>query len=75
VGVAFRGGAQVELIVDERLVVEVKAARGIGLHDVKQVLMFLKLLELPLGLILNFSAPSIREGIKRVVNGLPSRRL
>jgi hypothetical protein len=27
------------LIVDERLVVEVKAARGIGLHDVKQVLM------------------------------------
>ncbi len=63
-------GARADLIIDEQIVIEVKAARGIGLHDVKQLLEYLKLLELRLGLILNFAAPSMRKGIKRVVNGL-----
>ena len=53
---------------------EIKATRGIGLHDIKQVLMYLKLLDLRLGLIFNFAAPSLRQGIKRVINEMRKGR-
>lgn len=68
-GRRFGKGARADLVVDETIVVEIKSTRGIGLHDVKQVLTYLKLLDLRLGLIFNFAAPSLRDGIKRVANG------
>lgn len=69
-GRSIRKGARVDLIVDERIVIEVKAAQSIGPHHVKQIVMYLKLLDLRLGLILNFAAPSMRQGIRRVTNKL-----
>ena len=62
---AFR----VDLIVDDQLVVEIKCVKAIGLHDIKQVAGYLRVMGLRLGLILNFQVPSMRDGIKRVVNG------
>ncbi len=63
---AFR----IDLVVDDRVIVEIKVVKAIGLHHIKQVAAYLKLTQLKLGLILNFGAPSLRYGIKRIVNGL-----
>jgi GxxExxY protein len=60
--------ARADLIVDDQIVVEVKAVRSIGLHHIRQVRTYLKLLGLKLGLIFNFDSPSLRHGIRRVVN-------
>ena len=61
---AFR----VDLIVNGHLIVELKAIEGIlPIHRV-QVTTYLKLLKLPLGLLINFNVPLIKDGITRVLN-------
>jgi GxxExxY protein len=62
----------VDLIIDEQIVVEIKVVKAIGPHHVKQTVTYLKGLDLRLGLILNFGAPSLRYGIKRIVNSRPN---
>ncbi len=59
---------RVDIMVERRLVLEIKAVEAI--HDVHlaQVLTYLKLADLRLGLILNFHVLHLRDGIKRVVN-------
>lgn len=64
VGSAFK----IDLLVDELIVVEIKVVKAIGLHHIRQVVTYLKAANLPLGLILNFGAPSMRYGIKRIIN-------
>lgn len=61
-------GYRVDIMVERRLVLEIKAVEAI--HDVHlaQVLTYLKLADLRLGLILNFHVLHLRDGIKRVVN-------
>ena len=61
---AFRA----DLIIDDLLLIEVKCVRGISAEHIKQVASYLRFTKLPLGLVLNFAAPSMRQGIKRVIN-------
>ena len=61
-------GYRIDRLVDDRLVVEVKAVeRTLPVH-VAQVLTYLKLLNLQLGLLISFNVPLIKDGIKRVAN-------
>ena len=71
VTVTYRGiaipGQRIDLIVGERVVVELKAVVKIDpIHDAK-VMSYLKTTKLRLGLILNFHARTMKEGIRRVV--------
>jgi GxxExxY protein len=60
-------GQRIDLIVDRSVVVELKATSKIDpVHEAK-VLSYLRTTNLRLGLILNFNAVTLREGIKRVV--------
>ena len=68
-GMIFSDGLRIDLLVDERLVVELKSADGIAPVHPKQVLTYLRLLHLPLGLLINFGATTFREGCRRIVNG------
>ena len=55
-----------DLVVDNHVVVEIKSVeRLIGLHKA-QVLTYMRLLQLPVGLILNFYGQTLRTGIKRL---------
>ena len=65
-GQRVRGDLRIDLLVDGRLVVEVKA--GDRLHPVHQaqVITYLKLTGCPAGLLLNFNASSLRAGLKRL---------
>ena len=63
-GVAYRA----DLIVESELLVEVKSVDVLNSAHFAQVLSYLRLGNLPLGLLINFSAPLMKQGIKRVIN-------
>ena len=63
---AFRA----DLVVEEVLVVELRAVDALVPIHHAQVLSYLRLLDLPLGLLINFHAAVLKSGIRRVVNGL-----
>ena len=62
--VAFRA----DLIVAGRLLVELKAVESLLPVHKAQAITYLKLLRLPLGLLVNFNVPLIKDGIQRVIN-------
>lgn len=63
-------GFRTDLIVDNKVIIEIKSV--IEIHPVhpKQLLTYLKLSGLKLGLLVNFNSPLIKTGITRLVNGL-----
>ncbi len=64
-------GFRVDMIVDHRVIIEIKAVDQ--LHDVHfaQLLSYLKLADHRLGLLINFNEAVLKRGVQRVVNGLP----
>lgn len=68
-GVHFTEGFRVDLLIEGCVVVELKSIDFLVPAHTKQVLTYLRLMHLSLGLLINFGSPTFREGIKRVVNG------
>jgi GxxExxY protein len=67
-GMTFREGFRADLLVDGRLIIEVKSIERLAPVHGKQLLTYLKLAGQPLGLLMNFGGETFREGLKRVVN-------
>jgi len=67
-GMHFDEGLRVDLLVDGCLVVELKSVEILAPVHAKQLLTYLRLLHLPIGLLINFGAATFKEGVKRVVN-------
>jgi GxxExxY protein len=67
-GICIREGFRADLLIDRRLIVEVKSTERLAPVHSKQVLTYLRLLDLPLGLLMNFGGETFREGLKRVAN-------
>lgn len=66
----FDEGFRADLVVDQKVIVEVKSVETTHRVHKKQVLTYLRLADLRLGLLLNFGTELMRDGISRVVNGL-----
>jgi GxxExxY protein len=64
-------GYRIDLLVEKELIVEVKSSERLERIHHAQLLHYLKHAKLKLGLLINFNVKWLREGIKRVVNGLP----
>ena len=64
-------GYRIDLLVESALIVEVKAIERLEKLHSAQVRSHLRFSNLKLGLLINFNVPSIRDGIKRIVNGFP----
>ena len=64
-------GYRVDLIVEDVIVIEVKAIERLEKVHSAQVLSYLRQLKLKLGLLINFNVKWLQDGIKRVVNGFP----
>jgi GxxExxY protein len=60
---------RIDFIVEECLIVEVKCVEKVLPVHVAQVISYLKLSELKLGLLINFNVPHLRQGIRRIING------
>ncbi len=63
-------GYRTDLIVEKKVIVEIKSVEEIHPVHPKQVLTYLKLTGLKLGLLINFNSPLIKSGITRIVNKL-----
>ena len=61
-------GYRVDLVVDKQIVVELKAAEGITPRHQAQILSYLKMSGLRLGLLINFNVVSLKDGIQRFVH-------
>ncbi len=68
--ILFDEGFRADIIVDEKLLVELKCVERLHSGHRKQILTYLRLSGLKLGLLLNFSETLMRNGISRTVNGL-----
>ena len=60
-------GYRIDLLIERSIIVEVKSVDGLAPVHEAQVLTYLKLSNLHLGLLINFNVPLLREGIKRLV--------
>lgn len=63
-------GFRADIIVNRKVIVEIKSVEAIAPVHSKQLLTYLRLTELKPGLVINFNMNLIKDGIKRVVNNL-----
>jgi GxxExxY protein len=63
-------GFRADLIVSDKVIVELKSVEDVAPVHKKQLLTYLRLADKRLGLLINFGAARIKEGITRIVNGL-----
>ena len=68
-GLRFEEGFRADLIVEGKVLVELKSVAEVRPAHKKQVLTYLKLTELKLGYLLNFGAVLMKDGIFRIING------
>ena len=66
----FDEGFRADLVVNDKLILELKSVENTVPVHKKQLLTYLKLTGMKLGLLINFGAPLIKDGITRLVNGL-----
>ncbi|GAB2627728.1 GxxExxY protein [Belliella aquatica] len=69
-GLLFENAFRADLIVEDKVLIELKSVETLSKVHYKQVMTYLKLTDLKLGLLINFNENLIRDGIKRIVNGL-----
>ena len=74
-GVILDEGFRADLLVEGQLLIELKSVERTAPAHGKQVLTYLRLMDLPLGLLMNFGAATFREGVRRVANNRSSLRL
>ena len=67
-GLTLPGAFRLDLLVDRRLVIEIKSVERLSNLHAKQLLTYLRLTDQPVGLLLNFSGETMKEGIRRIVN-------
>lgn len=63
-------GFRADLIVEGKVIIEIKSVEGLAPVHFKQLLTYLKITDKKLGLLVNFNEALIKNGIRRVVNGL-----
>ena len=67
-GVAIDNAFRADIVIGGRLLLELKSTEQHSPVHAKQVLTYLRLMNLPLGLLMNFGAPSFKEGVRRLAN-------
>lgn len=67
-GVVFDNAFKADLLVEDRLLIELKSTERHDPVHAKQVITYLRLMKLPLGLLINFGMPTFKDGIRRIAN-------
>jgi len=69
-GIDMGAGFVPDIIIDNKLILELKSVECLADGHYKQLLTYLRLTKLKLGLLINFNVPLIKNGIRRIVNNL-----
>lgn len=67
-GIAFGDAFRADLLIENRLLIEIKSVERLVPLHVKQLLTYLRLMNLPLGLVVNFGGELFKDNIRRVTN-------
>jgi iron complex transport system substrate-binding protein len=67
-GLRFEAAFRIDILVDERLLIEVKSVDQLHASHAKQLLTYLRLTKQPVGLLINFGGATLKEGFRRLVN-------
>lgn len=67
----FDEGLRIDLLIEGQVIVELKSVEKLAPVHGKQLLTYLRLMNLPIGLLINFGGATLKEGLQRVVNKLP----
>jgi GxxExxY protein len=70
-GVVFEEGFRIDLLVEGKVIVELKSVEQLAPVHGKILLTYLRLMNLPVGLLINFGESVLKDGLHRVVNNLP----
>ena len=68
-GLTLPEGYRVDVLVDGKLIIEVKSLERLAPVHSKQLLTYIRLARQPVGLLMNFGGATFREGLQRIVNG------
>jgi len=64
----FEAAFRIDLLIDDRLLVEIKSVDALNKAHLKQLQTYLRLTKRPVGLLINFAGATLKEGLRRVVN-------
>lgn len=67
-GVVLKIGFRLDILVEEKVIIEIKSVEVLSKLHFKQLLTYLKLSEMKVGILVNFNCDTIQENIKRIVN-------
>ena len=67
-GRRFEAAFRIDLLINERLLVEIKSVEALSKAHMKQLQTYLRLTKQPVGLLINFAGATLKEGLRRVVN-------
>src|SRR5690625_1708151 len=67
--VRLDAGYRIDLLVENKVIIEVKAVEELADIHMAQLLTYLKLKDLKLGLLINFNSVKVIDGVKRIING------
>jgi len=67
--VKLEAGYRVDIIIEDKFIIEIKAVEALNGVHLAQLLTYLKLADCKLGMLINFNVTLIKNGIKRVING------
>lgn len=73
-GEVFANAFRADLIIEDEIIVELKSIEHLAPVHAKQLLTYLRLSDRRVGLLINFGAPVLKDGLKRIVNDLPATR-
>lgn len=68
-GLQFNAAFRIDLMVENTLLLEIKSVERLNAAHAIQLLTYLRLTKQPLGLLINFGGETLKESLKRVVNG------
>lgn len=63
-------GYRIDIIVEDKFIVEIKSVEALNDIHLAQLLTYLRLSDCKLGLLINFNVKLLKEGVRRVVNGI-----
>ena len=74
-GIRIDDGLRLDLLVEGNVVVEIKSVEKLQPVHAKQLLTYLRVLDMRIGLLINFGGATLKEGLRRIVNGyIPGER-
>ena len=68
--VKLDAGYRIDLLIENKVIVEIKSVEALADIHTAQLLTYLKLKDLKLGLLINFNSVKVIDGLKRIVNNL-----